>query len=64
VPLLDDDGNQVMREEVMGDLSWYPMVRMGTFILINVLLAGGIYILFRKAGIIGPKDQLMEAELD
>jgi len=64
VPLLDETGDPVMRKEVMGDLGWYPWVRMGSFILINVLLAGSIYMLFRKAGIIGPKDQLMEAELD
>jgi hypothetical protein len=29
----------------------------------NLLLGLGIYLLFRKAGIIGPKDELLEAEL-
>ena len=64
VPLLNETGDPVMRKELMGDLGWYPWVRMVSFIAINVLLAGSIYMLFRKAGIIGPKDQLMEAELD
>ncbi len=55
--------SRLMETVVMGDRSWYPYARFGGFVMLNVLLAGAIYGLFRKAGIIGPKDQLMEAEL-
>jgi uncharacterized oligopeptide transporter (OPT) family protein len=62
-PVFGPDGQPLMEKVVMGDLSWYPYARFGAFVMLNVLLAGAIYGLFRKAGIIGPKDQLMEAEL-
>jgi hypothetical protein len=63
-PVFDADGNPMMEDVVFGDISWYPYARFGAFVMLNVLLAGSIYVLFRKAGIIGPKDQLMEAELE
>ena len=62
-PILDSDGNQMLESEVLGDLSWYPWARFGAFVAMNVMIGLGIYWLFRKAGIIGPKDDLLDAEL-
>ena len=62
-PVLGPDGNPIMEEQVLGDLGWYPYARFGSFLGMNILLGLGIYLLFRKAGIIGPKDELLEAEL-
>ena len=40
-----------------GDLlktySWWPLARLAGFVIINVLLGMIVYVLFRKAGIIG-----------
>jgi len=63
-PVLDPDGNPVLEEQVLGDLGWYPYARFASFLGMNLLLGLGIYMLFRKAGIIGPKDELLEAELE
>ena len=52
-----------MSNEVLGDLSWYPYARFASFLGMNVALGLGIYFLFRKAGIIGPKDDLLDADL-
>ena len=56
LPVLGEDGEPVMEDQVLGDLSWYPYARFGAFVGMNVMLGLGIYLLFRKAGIIGPKD--------
>ena len=63
-PVLDPDGNPVLEEETYADLEWYPYARGVSFILMNVVLAMGIYFLFRRAGIIGSKNELMDAEIE
>ena len=64
MPILDANGEPVTDDQVLGDLSWYPYARFASFLGMNLLLGLGIYMLFRKAGIIGPKDELLEAELE
>ncbi|HJM18484.1 MAG TPA: hypothetical protein QF703_03015, partial [Candidatus Thalassarchaeaceae archaeon] len=39
------------------DFGWWPVARLVGFLAINILLGALIYILFRKAGIIGGKDE-------
>ena len=63
MPILDADGNPVLDDQVLGDLSWYPYARFASFVGMNIVLGLAIYLLFRKAGIIGPKDELLDAEL-
>ena len=63
LPILDADGNPVLDDQVLGDLSWYPYARFASFVGMNIVLGLAIYLLFRKAGIIGPKDELLDAEL-
>ena len=49
--------------------SWWPQARFAGFLLVNLALAGMIYVLFRAAGIIGPQEEsedepeVMDAEL-
>ena len=60
-------------DDSMGGNSWWPYARLAGFVLINVFLGAIIYVLFRKAGIIGQsgsgppgkvtRPAVMEAEL-
>ena len=43
----------VLDESALGANSWWPYARITGFVLINVIFGALIYILFRKAGIIG-----------
>jgi hypothetical protein len=43
--------------EPMSMKSSWPMIRMGIFLAVNLALAGAIYVLFKKAGIIGGDDE-------
>ena len=43
----------VLDESALGSNSWWPYARITGFVLINVIFGVVIYILFRKAGIIG-----------
>jgi hypothetical protein len=52
LPCSEADGIFTCTEPMSMKSSW-PMVRMGIFIAVNLALAGAIYILFKKAGIIG-----------
>ena len=40
-------------DESFGEFGWWPFARLIGFVLINLIVAAMIYILFRKAGIIG-----------
>jgi len=40
-------------DESLGHHGWWPYARLGSFVLINVVVGALIYVLFRKAGIIG-----------
>jgi len=40
-------------DESLGHHGWWPYARLVSFVLINVLVGAIIYVLFRKAGIIG-----------
>jgi hypothetical protein len=42
--------------------AWY-WIRLGSFVLINVIVGGLIYLLFKRAGVIGGDDEVAEAEL-
>ena len=39
--------------ELLKTYSWWPLARLAGFVIINVLLGIIVYVLFRKAGIIG-----------
>ena len=43
----------VLDESALGSNTWWPYARITGFVLINVVFGALIYILFRKAGIIG-----------
>ena len=59
----------VVCEEPMSIKSWWPQARFAGFLLVNLALAGMIYVLFRSAGIIGLQEEseeeseVMDAEL-
>ena len=58
----------VICTETMSIKSWWPQARFAGFLLVNVVLAGIIFILFRAAGIIGIKEgggesNVMDAEM-
>ena len=60
----------VLDDQIGTNLSNWPAIRLSGFVILNVILGAMIYILFSKAGIIGPganppedKPQVMDAEL-
>ena len=58
----------VVCTETMSIKSWWPQARFAGFLLVNVALAGIIFLLFRAAGIIGVKEgggssEVMDAEM-
>ena len=58
----------VVCTESMSIKSWWPQARFAGFLLVNVALAGIIFLLFRAAGIIGVKEggdssKVMDAEM-
>ena len=65
----------VLDETSLGVNSWWPYARITGFIVINMVLGAIVYILFRRAGIIGngklksgnikdePKSSILDAEL-
>ena len=61
--------DSVVCKETMSIKSWWPQARFAGFLLVNLALAGMIYVLFRAAGIIGPQEEaedepeVMDAEL-
>jgi hypothetical protein len=61
--------SSVVCEEPMSIKSWWPQARFAGFLLVNLALAGMIYVLFRSAGIIGLQEEsedeseVMDAEL-
>ena len=55
IPCTESDGIWTCTEPMSMKSSW-PMVRMGIFLAVNLALAGAIYVLFKKAGIIGGDD--------
>jgi len=61
--------SSVVCEESMSIKSWWPQARFAGFLLVNLALAGMIYVLFRAAGIIGLQEEsedeseVMDAEL-
>jgi uncharacterized oligopeptide transporter (OPT) family protein len=58
----DINSDQVVCEETYSMKAWWPYARMVGFITVNVVLALLIWVLFRKAGIIGPKSRTVDAE--
>ncbi len=58
----------VICTETMSIKSWWPQARFAGFLVVNIALAGLIFMLFRAAGIIGVKKQgggseVMDAEI-
>ena len=58
----------VVCTETMSIKSWWPQARFAGFLLVNVALAGIIFLLFRAAGIVGVKEgggssEVMDAEM-
>jgi len=58
----------VICTETMSIKSWWPQVRFAGFLIVNIVLAGLIFVLFRSAGIIGAKkeggdSEIMDAEI-
>ena len=57
----------VLCTESMSIKSWWPQARFAGFLVVNVFLAGIIFVLFRAAGIIGVKEgggsEVMDAEI-
>jgi len=58
----------VICTETMSIKSWWPQARFAGFLVVNIILAGFIFILFRAAGIIGVKkegggSEVMDAEI-
>ena len=57
----------VICTETMSIKSWWPQARFAGFLVVNVFLAGIIFVLFRAAGIIGVKEgggsEVMDAEI-
>ena len=57
----------VLCTESMSIKSWWPQARFAGFLVVNVFLAGIIFVLFRAAGIIGAKEgggsEVMDAEI-
>ena len=47
----------VIDETSIAENGWYWMVRLISFVGINVLLFGGLYALFKRAGIFGTKEE-------
>jgi hypothetical protein len=61
--------DSVVCTETMSIKSWWPQARFAGFLVVNVALAGIIFVLFRAAGIIGLQEEsedeseVMDAEL-
>ena len=61
--------DSVVCTETMSIKSWWPQARFAGFLLVNLALAGIIFVLFRAAGIIGLQEEsedeseVMDAEL-
>ena len=59
--------DSVICMETMSIKSWWPQARFAGFLVVNVFLAGIIFVLFRAAGIIGVKEgggsEVMDAEI-
>ncbi len=58
----------VICTETMSIKSWWPQARFAGFLVVNIILAGLIFVLFRSAGIIGVKkeggdSEIMDAEI-
>ena len=60
----------VLDDQVGTSLSNWPVIRLAGFIMLNAILGAAIYVLFSKAGIIGPSNgpegpegTVMDAEL-
>ena len=63
-------GLAVLDDQIGTSLSNWPAVRLAGFIILNAILGAAIYVLFSKAGIIGPgngpeapEGKVMDAEL-
>ncbi|MEC7720795.1 MAG: OPT/YSL family transporter [Candidatus Thermoplasmatota archaeon] len=53
----------VICTETMSIKSWWPQVRFAGFLIVNIVLAGLIFVLFRSAGIIGAKKEGRDSEI-
>jgi hypothetical protein len=49
-------------ENFVDSRAWY-WIRLSSFVLINVVVGGLIYLLFKRAGVIGGDDDTPDAEL-